>query len=435
MHRWEAKVVGIIITFVLPMFFTILPHFLAGYIERKGKRGERVLCLLMCYGGGIFFGTFLLHMGPEVRHLLDVWLLKPYNIRYPLTDLIIGCGFFFVLYAEKIVMRINKRRLQRRDRRMRENCIMYQRNNQAFVCIGCSAGKKCDGFMDSQVVCVGNSPNICSRISIQVADIEHGARDVAGYSLSGNGGWNGDEISTTDTMDTSVSDDSSNKPAAVGMSTTENERCGDKLGVVANADAAAAADAHQQHQHDAEATHHNVRSLILIMALSLHHIFEGMSLGLQHSVSRVFTLLIALMCHETIISFSLGLQFVKCKYRLKRHIITALCCCIIMPIGVGIGTVMTEVGAESTPLEIANGVLQAFAAGTFIFVTFFEILQEEIDPHDTSIGKIACVMAGFMTMALLQLIPAEPAHNPASNSTDATNFTTITAFDMVTSAW
>jgi hypothetical protein len=69
------------------------------------------------------------------------------------------------------------------------------------------------------------------------------------------------------------------------------------------------------------------------------------------------------------------------------------------------GTIMTEVGAESTQMEIANGILQAFASGTFIFVTFFEILQEEIDPHDTSIGKVLCALCGYVTVSLLILIP------------------------------
>ena len=87
-----------------------------------------------------------------------------------------------------------------------------------------------------------------------------------------------------------------------------------------------------------QATHHAVRSLILILALSLHHIFEGISVGLQRSVSGVFTLLIALLCHETIISFSLGLQFVKSSYTTLMHYITAFVYAIVEPIGVAVGT-------------------------------------------------------------------------------------------------
>jgi len=40
---------------------------MAGWIEQQGDRGKRILCLLMCFGGGIFLATYLLHMGPEVR--------------------------------------------------------------------------------------------------------------------------------------------------------------------------------------------------------------------------------------------------------------------------------------------------------------------------------------------------------------------------------
>lgn len=68
---------------------------------------------------------------------------------------------------------------------------------------------------------------------------------------------------------------------------------------------------------------------------------------------------------------------------------------------------MTETGNEDTSIAIANGVLQAIAMGTFIYVTFFEILQEEIDPDDSSLTKIFFVAAGFSLMALLGLIPEQ----------------------------
>ena len=88
--------------------------------------------------------------------------------------------------------------------------------------------------------------------------------------------------------------------------------------------------------------HHTMRSLILIMALSLHHLFEGISLGLQSTVAGAFMLLIALLCHETIISFSLGLQFVKCSYSRRKHYITAFVCSIVEPIGVAVGKLQSS---------------------------------------------------------------------------------------------
>jgi len=65
---------------------------------------------------------------------------------------------------------------------------------------------------------------------------------------------------------------------------------------------------------------------------------------------------------------------------------------------------VSEVGEPTTAVGIVAGVLQAFATGTFIYVTFFEILQEEIS-RDTSIGKLTSALAGFVVMSLLVMIP------------------------------
>jgi len=151
--------------------------------------------------------------------------------------------------------------------------------------------------------------------------------------------------------------------------------------------------------------HHATRSLVLILALSLHRIFEGMSIGLQQTVTNVVSLFGAVMCHEMVIGFSLGLQFVRSGFALRRLVITTFVCSSIMPLGVLIGLVMTEVESTSGNIDIANGLLQAIAMGTFIYVTFFEILQEEVDSDDTSLGKIVFIAAGFALMALLNLIP------------------------------
>jgi len=82
--------------------------------------------------------------------------------------------------------------------------------------------------------------------------------------------------------------------------------------------------------------------------------------------------------------------------------------------------VMSEVGRPTTAMEIVDGVLQAFATGTFIYVTFFEILQEEINPNDTSIGKVSSAMLGFIVMSLLIMIPVDAPSNPMSELGNST---------------
>jgi len=95
--------------------------------------------------------------------------------------------------------------------------------------------------------------------------------------------------------------------------------------------------------------------------------------------------------------------------------------------------VMSEVGEPTTAMRVVDGVLQAFATGTFIFVTFFEILQEEIDPRDTSIGKVSSALAGFIVMSLLMLIPIEePSHPMTEVGTTVELFSAYTTMPLQT---
>ena len=53
-----------------------------------------------------------------------------------------------------------------------------------------------------------------------------------------------------------------------------------------------------------------MRGMLVIMALSLHAVFEGIALGLTGSVSSVWYLFLAIASHKFIIAFCIGMQFV-----------------------------------------------------------------------------------------------------------------------------
>ena len=104
MNRLHHKIVSLFVVFGLIFFSAALPIKLADYFERKGKRGVAVLSFLMCFGGGVFFGTFLVNMIPEVHEKIDDTILKPNDMEYPLGELIIGLGFFMMMFLEKAVI-------------------------------------------------------------------------------------------------------------------------------------------------------------------------------------------------------------------------------------------------------------------------------------------------------------------------------------------
>lgn len=54
-----------------------------------------------------------------------------------------------------------------------------------------------------------------------------------------------------------------------------------------------------------------------------------------------------------------------------------------------------------------NGIMQAIATGSFIYVTFFEILSEEINHMSATKSRLGFLILGFALMAALGLIPEE----------------------------
>ena len=150
------------------------------------------------------------------------------------------------------------------------------------------------------------------------------------------------------------------------------------------------------------------RSLLMLLALSLHHVFEGMGVGLQHSSADTWALCIAIISHEVVIAFSFGLQLVKAYNSKLKIVLAAVLCNGMTPVGIIIGTVLMETSGEyNHSVQIANGVLQALSTGVFIYVTFFEILQTELTAGGHELSKLLCMVAGIAVLAVLVLIPED----------------------------
>ena len=54
------------------------------------------------------------------------------------------------------------------------------------------------------------------------------------------------------------------------------------------------------------------RSVLLVAALSLHSVFEGLAIGLQTSSAALLSLFLAVMAHKIVMAFSLSLTTAQC---------------------------------------------------------------------------------------------------------------------------
>lgn len=137
-----------------------------------------------------------------------------------------------------------------------------------------------------------------------------------------------------------------------------------------------------------------LRAFILVFSLSLHSVFEGLAVGLLEEGPEVLEVCLALMIHKSIISFSLSMKLAQ--GRLRRSVVVGclLLFAIMSPVGIGLGVGLTETKA-SPQHQLARCTLEGLAAGTFIYITFMEILPHELSSSRNRMPKVAMLLLGF----------------------------------------
>ncbi|XP_067244583.1 zinc transporter ZIP3-like [Chanodichthys erythropterus] len=145
-----------------------------------------------------------------------------------------------------------------------------------------------------------------------------------------------------------------------------------------------------------------LRLASLVLALSAHSIFEGLALGLQDDGAKLGSLFIGVAIHETLASVALGVNVAKAGVPLRDAIKLGLTVSLMIPLGIGIGMGIETV--QHWTESIISVVLQGLAAGTFLFITFFEILSQELaDKHDRLL-KVLFLALGYGVLAGLVFV-------------------------------
>ncbi|KAM4809228.1 zinc transporter ZIP3 [Rhinophrynus dorsalis] len=158
---------------------------------------------------------------------------------------------------------------------------------------------------------------------------------------------------------------------------------------------------HSQHSHNLNIQELSrsspLRLFSLLFALSAHSVFEGLALGLQEERKKLLSLFIGVVIHETVVAVALGVSMAKINLLLKDAVKMAALVSIMIPMGIGIG--MGIESAQNLASSIASALLQGIAAGTFLFVTFFEILGTELEDKNDRLLKVLFLVLGYTILA------------------------------------
>lgn len=137
-----------------------------------------------------------------------------------------------------------------------------------------------------------------------------------------------------------------------------------------------------------------LRAFVLVFSLSLHSVFEGLAVGLLEDGREVLEICLALLIHKSVMSFSLSVAL--SRGRLRRVVASGclLTFAVMSPLGVALGVGLSET-KTSPQHQLARATLEGLATGTFIYITFMEILPHELASARGRIPKVAMMLLGF----------------------------------------
>lgn len=163
---------------------------------------------------------------------------------------------------------------------------------------------------------------------------------------------------------------------------------------------------HSEHGHDGHShlvMDDNVvislRGLLIVLALSIHELFEGLAVGLEASAANVWYMFGAVAAHKLVIAFCIGVELVTNKTKTCLTISYVALFAVVSPMGIGIGIALSESSTEN--MEVASVFLQGLASGTLLYVVFFEILNKD---KTGGLRNYFSIVVGFCVMFGLSFI-------------------------------
>jgi len=142
-----------------------------------------------------------------------------------------------------------------------------------------------------------------------------------------------------------------------------------------------------------------LRAWVFFVALSLHSVFDGLSLGGEESLSGFYGLLVAVLAHKAFDGLALGVPVFLARLPAAQTWGALIFCAAMTPLGIGVGWAATSVQGESA--RLASAVVVSMSAGSFLFISMLELLPAALHDGRFVAWKLCAFMGGFLGMAAL----------------------------------
>ncbi|GAB4392772.1 MAG: hypothetical protein Tsb005_08240 [Gammaproteobacteria bacterium] len=143
-------------------------------------------------------------------------------------------------------------------------------------------------------------------------------------------------------------------------------------------------------------------SYLLLFLLSIHSIFAGMAIGVEHGIETALIMMVAILIHKSATAFALSMNLCMGKLKLKRVLSLLMLFALMTPFGIALGG-MVDIYIHHYSIDRLEGIFDAIAAGTFIYIATFNYisLKQEQPKVMSCIVQVITFGLGILTMGII----------------------------------
>ena len=371
MNIFVIQIMLTISTFVVTLLCLLLPLkvFPRDHGRSLGAKSQRILSLSNCVSGGVFLGVCFIGLIPFVRDKFeDSFHSANIHVKYPVPEVVVLIGFFIVLATEQAVRSCKQKNKETESMQM----VKYPMDYFSY------SEDDSTGSDDSEAEAERRSMKKTQSSTLPLLPNEETPTGATGAANSTQ----------------SPTRNSKRRHNRVTIKTHKKQ----------------SNEHHHLHSHGGHGHSHSVdltsgfslRAAIMLLALSIHSLFEGMAVGLQDDLGKLINLFVSVLAHECLVCFAVGISLAKQNAKMGVLIKISLLFCSMIPVGILIGVGIG--GIHNFGGNLASAIIQAIAAGTFLYVIFMETLPAELESEQDAFLKVVFVFIGFVLIGCLRVV-------------------------------
>lgn len=147
-----------------------------------------------------------------------------------------------------------------------------------------------------------------------------------------------------------------------------------------------------------------IRVYVFFFALSLHSLMDGLSIGSEESMEGFYAIMAAVVSHKIFDGLAIGVPLFFANLARLRTTVLLVFCALMTPLGIIIGLITTSTVSNERTKALAQGIILSISAGSFLFISMFELFPASIADGRFVKSKLAMFTVGWAVMNVMALV-------------------------------